>query len=126
MLKKRPKVIIQAYLKRWTIETSYLDESQELHLKGSIFRNIEGQYCFITLVFLAYRLITWAACLGLLSSCHSNVDTLGKKRAAFRRFHEEIFGAWITLLKEECRACKITRVIYTLIYGGNPPAIDPF
>ncbi|MHA1688423.1 MAG: hypothetical protein ACTSUN_03670, partial [Promethearchaeota archaeon] len=118
--------IIQAYLERWTIETSYRDKSQELHLKGCMFRNIEGQYCFITLVFLAYRLLMWAALLGLLSPYHSDVDTLGKKRASFRRFHEEIFGAWITSLKEECRACKMARVIYMLIHGGNPHAIDSF
>ena len=126
MLNERPKGIIQAYLKRWTIETSYRDESQELHLKGCMFRNIEGQYCFITLVFLAYRLLTWAARLGLLSPYHPDVDTLGKKRAAFRRFHEEVFGAWITSLKEECRACKMARVIYMLIHGGDPHAIDSF
>ncbi|MHA1694041.1 MAG: hypothetical protein ACTSUG_02190 [Candidatus Helarchaeota archaeon] len=59
------------------------------------------------------------------SPYHPDADTLGKKRAAFRRFHEEIFGAWITSLKEKCKACKIARVIYTLIHGGNPHALDP-
>jgi len=91
-----------------------------------MFRNIEGQYCFITLVFLAYRLLTWAARLGLSSPYHPDVDTLGKKRAAFRRFLEAIFGAWITSLKEECKACKMARVIYTLIHGGNPYVLAPF
>ncbi|MHA1844886.1 MAG: hypothetical protein ACTSWE_11550 [Promethearchaeota archaeon] len=95
-------------------------------MKGSIFRNIEGQYCFIIQVFLAYRLFTWAARLGLLSLCHSNADTLGKKRAAFCRFHEEILGVWIISLKNECRACKIAQVAFILIHRGNPHAIDPF
>jgi len=125
MLKERLKRNLQAYLKRQIIKTSYRDEAQELHLKGCMFRNIEGQYCFISLVFLAYRLLTWAARLGLSSPFHPDADTLSKKWAAFRRFLEAILDAWITSLKEECKACKIARVIYTLIHGGNPHALDP-
>ncbi|MHA1394583.1 MAG: hypothetical protein ACTSVV_10840 [Promethearchaeota archaeon] len=63
--------------------------------------------------------------MGLLSSYHSDVDMLGKKRTAFRRLLEAIFDAWITSLKEECKACKIARVIYTLNHRKNPNALDP-
>ncbi|MHA1896503.1 MAG: transposase [Promethearchaeota archaeon] len=125
ILKECSKRIVQVYLKRWTIETGYRDGSQELHLKGYMIRNIEEQYCFITLVFIAYRLLTWAARLGFLSPYHLDADVLSKKWATFLQFHKEIFGARITSLKEEYRACKIARVICTLIYGGNPYALDP-
>lgn len=124
MVEEDPCAIIQAYMKRWTIETSYRDDTQELHLKGCMFRNVEGQYCFITLVFLAYRLLTWASRLGLLSTYKAKRDTVGKKRVAFRRFHEEVFGEWISSLKKECESCNIAKVIYTLIHGGNPHAIE--
>lgn len=124
MLETSPKGILQTYMKRWTIETSYRDESQELHLKGCMWRDIEGQYCFITLVFLAYRLLMWASRLGLLSPYSPQVDTIGKKREAFRRFHEQVFGEWITSLKQECKKCAMAKVLYALIYRGTPHAIE--
>jgi len=111
--------IIQTYMKRWTIETSYRDDTQELHLNGCMWRNIEGQYCFISLVFLAYRLLIWADRLGWLNPYSSCLKTLGKKREAFKRFHDELYGEWITDLKSRCESCQIARVIYKLIHGVN-------
>jgi len=119
MLEESRKTIIQTYMKRWTIETSYRDDTQELHLNGCMWRNIEGQYCFISLVFLAYRLLIWASRLGWLTPYSSQLKTLGKKREAFQRFHAELFGEWITELKNRCKTCQIAKVIYKLIYGVN-------
>ena len=119
MLNESQKTIIQTYMKRWTIETSYRDDTQELHLAGCMWRNIEGQYCFISLVFLAYRLLIWASRLGWFAPYSSQLKTLGKKREAFKRFHAELFGEWITELKNRCKSCQIAKVIYTLIYGVN-------
>jgi len=113
------KTIIQTYMKRWSIETSYRDDTQELHLNGCMWRNIEGQYCFISLVFLAYRLLIWAYRLGWLNPYSSHLKTLGKKREAFKRFHDELYGEWITELKTRCTSCQIAKVIYKLIYGVN-------
>ena len=112
-----PKKIIQTYMKRWTIETSYRDENQELHLHGCMWRNIEGQYCFISLVFLAYRLLVWASHLGFLVPYNSELLTIGKKRAAFKRLSDELFGEWITQLKGRCKNCQAARIIHELIYG---------
>ena len=100
-----PKKIIQTYMKRWTIETSYRDENQELHLHGCRWRTIEGHYCFISLVFLAYRLLVWASHLGFLAPYNSELRTIGKKRAAFKRLSNKLFGEWITLLKGRCKYC---------------------
>ncbi len=111
------KKLIQAYLKRWAIETSYRDENQELHLHGCMWRNIEGQYCFISLVFLAYRLLIWAEHQGFLSPYNPQLRTLGKKREAFKRFSDELFGEWITQLKRRCETCQIAKIIYKLIHG---------
>jgi SRSO17 transposase len=119
MLKESRKTIIQTYMKRWAIETSYRDDTQELHLNGCMWRNIEGQYCFITLVFLAYRLLIWAYRLGWFDPYGSRLKTLGKKREAFKRFHAEIFGEWITDLKNRCTSCQIAKVLYKLIYRVN-------
>ena len=109
--------IIRTYMKRWTIETSYRDENQELHLHGCMWRNIEGQYCFITLVFLAYRLLVWASHIGFLSAYNSNLQTIGDKRLAFKRFNNELFGEWITELKKSCKDCQAAKIIHELIYG---------
>jgi len=119
MMDQTQKAIIHTYMKRWSIETSYRDDTQELHLKGCMWRNIEGQYCFISLVFLAYRFLVWAGYLGKLNSYTPAVKTVGKKREAFKRFHDEIFGAWITDLKEQCTSCDMAKVLYALIYGVN-------
>lgn len=119
ILEDSRKTIIQTYMKRWTIETSYRDDTQELHLNGCMWRNIEGQYCFISLVFLAYRLLIWASRLGLLNPYSSQLKTLGKKREAFKRFNAELFGEWITDLKNRCKSCQIAQIIYKLIYGVN-------
>ena len=113
------KKIIQTYMKRWAIETSYRDENQELHLHGCMWRNIEGQYCFISLVFLAYRLLVWASHLGFLVPYNSELLTIGKKRAAFKRLSDELFGEWITQLKVRCKNCQAARIIHELIYGVN-------
>jgi len=113
------KTILQTYMKRWVIETSYRDDTQELHLNGCRWRNIEGQYCFISLVFLAYRLLIWASRLGWLAPYSPQLKTLGKKREAFKRFHDEIYGEWITDLKNRCNSCPIANMIYKLIYGVN-------
>ena len=119
MKDQEQKTIIQTYMKRWAIETSYRDDTQELHLNGCMWRNIEGQYCFISLVFLAYRLLIWAHRLGWFNPYSSHLKTLGKKREAFKRFHAELFGEWITDLKNRCESCQIANVIYKLIYGVN-------
>jgi len=111
------KTIIQTYMKRWAIETSYRDDTQELHLNRCMWRDIEGQYCFISLVFLAYRLLIWAYRLGWFHPYGSHLKTLGKKREAFKRYHAELFGEWITDLKNRCTSCQIAKVIYKLIYG---------
>ncbi len=76
-------------MKRWVIETSYRDDTQELHLKGCQWRNIEGQYCFISLVFLAYRFLVWAEQQGVLKGYNSNLRTIGEKREAFKRLNNE-------------------------------------
>jgi SRSO17 transposase len=119
MKDQEQKIIIQTYMKRWAIETGYRDDTQELHLNGCMWRNIEGQYCFISLVFLAYRLLIWAYRLGWLTPYSSHLKTLGKKREAFKRFHAELFGEWIIDLKNRCTSCQIAKVIYKLIYGVN-------
>ncbi len=117
MVDTSPKKLISTYMKRWTIETSYRDENQELHLHGCMWRNIEGQYCYISLVFLAYRLLIWAEHLGYLSAYAPQLRTLGKKREAFKRFSDEIFGGWITELKRRCENCQVAKIIYQLIHG---------
>jgi len=123
MMERPPKVIIQTYMKRWSIETSYRDDTKELHLKGCMWRKIEGQYCFISLVFLSYRFLVWAGHLGKLATYSSALKTLGKKREAFKRFHDEIFGSWITALKKRCKSCAMAKVLYSLIYKVKVPNI---
>lgn len=118
-----PKNIVQTYMKRWTIETSYRDENQELNLHGCMWRNIEGQYCFITLVFLAYRFLIWADSQGFLTPYAPHLNTLGKKREAFRRFSDEVFGEWITRLKSSCESCEAAKILYQLIHGVKEPNI---
>ncbi len=112
-----PKEIVQTYMKRWTIETSYRDDTQELHLKGCMWRNIEGQYCFISLVFLAYRLLVWAHYMGFLGAYNSELRTIGQKHRAFQRFSDELFGIWINKLHQTCKNCQIADIIHGLIYG---------
>jgi len=43
MKEQEQKTILQTYMKRWVIETSYRDDTQELQLNGCRWRNIEGQ-----------------------------------------------------------------------------------
>ena len=109
--------VIQTYMKRWTIETSYRDDTQELHLNGCMWRNIEGQYCFISLVFLAYRFLVWASHMGFLAAYNSELRTIGNKCMAFKRFSDELFGIWIGQLQERCGNCQIANIIHELIYG---------
>ena len=114
-----PKQIIKTYMKRWVIETSYRDDTQELHLKGCQWRNIEGQYCFISLLFLAYRFLVWAEQQGVLKGYNSNLRTIGEKREAFKRLNNEEFGVWIQHLNEQCPSCEIAQILRELVYGAK-------
>ena len=114
-----PRAIIETYLKRWAIETGYRDQNQQLKLHGCMWRDIEGQYCYIALVFIAYMLLCWASCKGYLNLYAPELRTLGNKRTAFKRLNDELFGDWISQLKQNCSHCKMAQLIYQLIYGVN-------
>jgi hypothetical protein len=111
--------ILEIYLKRWAIETGYRDESQHLKLQGCMWRDIEGQYCYIALVFIAYMLLCWASQGGYLDLYVPQLKTLGNKRKAFQRLNDELFGTWISQLKQNCPNCKMATLIYQLTYGVN-------
>jgi SRSO17 transposase len=111
--------IMEIYAKRWAIETSYRDETQYLKLAGCMWRDIEGQYCFITLVFIAYILLVWAWYEGYLDPYNAELRTLGQRQAAFKRFSEELFAEWIVNLKHQCKQCKMANIIYELTYKGE-------
>mgnify|MGYP000005720834 CR=1 FL=1 len=113
------RAIIETYLKRWAIETGYRDENQQLKLHSCMWRDIEGQYCYITLVFIAYMLLCWASYVGYLDLYAPKLKTLGDKRAAFKRLNDELFGEWISQLKKDCPTCRLSQLIYQLIYGVN-------
>lgn len=119
MLESPKETIMTIYAKRWAIETSYRDETQHLKLAGCMWRDIEGQYCFITLVFIAYILLVWAWYCGYLDLYNSELRTLGQKQVAFKRFSEELFAEWIVELKHQCTQCKLANIIYELTYKGD-------
>ena len=114
-----PRAIIETYLKRWAIETGYRDENQQLKLHGCMWRDIEGQYCYIALVFIAYILLCWASHVGYLNLYAPELKTLGNKRMAFKRLNDELFGEWISQLKQNCPNCRMAKLIYQLTYGVN-------
>lgn len=112
-----PCAVIETYLKRWAIETGYRDENQQLKLQGCMWRDIEGQYCYIALVFIAYILLCWASHNGYLDFYTPELKTLGNKQTAFKRLNDELFGEWISQLKQKCSNCKMAKLIYHLTYG---------
>jgi len=57
MLNKSPGETVKMYATQRRIETGYRDQDQNLSLDKCRWRDIEGQYCFIALVFLAYLLL---------------------------------------------------------------------
>jgi len=121
MHEKSAKAIMELYTQRWAIETSYRDENQHLKLHGCMWRDIEGQYCFITLVFIAYMFLCWAKNEGDLARYNSDLTTLGAKCEAFKRYCNEHFAEWLVELKHQCSQCETARFIYELIYKGDDP-----
>jgi len=119
ILTKPPEEIIDIYMKRWAIETSYRDDTQQLKLSGCMLRDIEGQYCYIVLVFIAYILLVWAWYNEYLDPFNSDLRTLGQRRAAFKRISDELFSEWISDLKKRCENCTMAKIIYELIYRGD-------
>ena len=111
------KEIIKTYMKRWRIETSYRDQNQNLGLCKCRWRNIEGQYCFIALVFLAYLMLCWAQYWNYLEVYSDDLRTIGAKKEAYKRYSIELFSQWITNLKKECEHCKLSNLIYKLVYN---------
>lgn len=110
------KEVVEPYMIRWAIETGYRDENQNLHLHGCMWRNIEGQYCYISLVFMAYMFLCWANFRGDLDRFKENRRTLGAKKDAFQNYCIEQFGNYLNSLKEQCKECKLAQIIYDNIY----------
>lgn len=113
------KEVVERYMIRWTIETEYRDDNQNLHLQGCIWRNIEGQYCYIALVFMAYMFLCWANLRGDLDRFKENRNTLGEKKEAFQNYCIEHLGNYLASLKEQCKDCNLTKIIYDNIFYGK-------
>ena len=123
MRDKTCKEIIELYMMRWKIETSYRDQNQNLSLSKCRWRNIEGQYCFIALVFLAYMLLCWAEYKKYLSEFIDDTRTLGMKKEAYKRYCQKIYFEWYYNLNRECKKCNIANLIYKLVHNKE---VNPY
>jgi len=113
------KEIVELYMIRWSIETEYRDDNQNLYLHGCMWRNIEGQYCYIALVFMAYMFLCWANSREDLDRFKENRRTLGEKKEAFEAYCIEQFANYLSSLKEQCKECNIAKIIYDNLYYGK-------
>lgn len=117
MLDKSHGEIIKIYMMRWRIETGYRDQNQNLSLDKCRWRDIEGQYCFIALVFLAYLLLCWARYKGYLKPYSDNLNTIGSIKESYKKYNNELFADWIIDLKKQCNNCRLLKLVYHLIYN---------
>ncbi len=117
MMDKSSGEIIKIYMMRWRIETGYRDQNQNLSLDKCRWRNIEGQCCFIALVFLAYLLLCWARYKVHLKLYSENLSTIGSIKESYKKYNDELFADWINNLKNQCINCRLQTFVYHLIYN---------
>lgn len=113
------QVILELYSLRWTVETNFRDLSQNLNLHGCKWREIAGQYCFITLSFLCYTMLTWASRHQMLEFFNPSLRTLGERRLAFKHYCQDEFSKWLSEIKSKCETCQLTEYIYEHLYRGE-------
>jgi hypothetical protein len=111
--------ILSKYALRWTIETSYRDMSQDLNLHGCQWRELSGQYCFITLTFLSYVFLMWARLNGLLTAYGVELRTIGQLKEGFRHYCQERFIEWFSKLKGECDTCPMANWLIKHVFCGS-------
>ena len=116
--------ILAYYAIRWTIETSYRDMSQDLNLHGCKWRELRGQYCFVSLTFICYLFLTWLKAHGFLTGYGDELRTVGQCKEAFIHYCQVQFSAWFSDLKDKCKTCNLANWLFLHVFSKEGEKID--
>lgn len=109
--------ILQVYSLRWTIETAFRDESQNMGFHECRFCEIAYQKLFLTITCLIYIFLIWAKKHPILMGFGDLDSTIGEIKRAFVHYCQNEFFQYFHEIEQECSCPEEIACLKDMIYS---------